>query len=139
MPVVRGVIILRTASGSRFCVTGSISAKMGVISCHCSACAVATNVYEGTMTSPRNSKARVAISSAIVPLHIATQCLTPSFAMILFSNSTSIGPLLESQRLSRMIAGAGQEALVAADVGPADMDRLGEQRRRAVDGESRLP
>lgn len=52
------------------------------------------------MTSPFSSSARIAISRAIVPLHIATQCFTPRYSAILPSNSCSTGPLLLSQRRS---------------------------------------
>ena len=44
MPLVRGVIMRRTESGSRLWVTGSISANTGVIACQDSAWAVAINV-----------------------------------------------------------------------------------------------
>ena len=44
IPVVLGVIIRRTASGSRLWVRGSISANTGVIPCQWSECAVAMKV-----------------------------------------------------------------------------------------------
>ncbi len=110
MPVVRGVIMRSTAAGSRLWVAGSISANTGTISCQCSACAVATNVYEGTITSPRRFSARIAISSAIVALHIATQCRTPAISAMRFSSSRTIGPLLVSQRLSRICSTRARKA-----------------------------
>jgi len=87
MPVVRGVIRLSTFAGSRLCVAGSISPKTGVICCHWSACAVATKVKEGTMTSPARPRARLVISRATVALHMAMQCLTPTRSAIRCSNS----------------------------------------------------
>ena len=121
MPVVRGVIMRQTAAGSRLCVAGSMSAKIGVISCHCSACAVAMNVYDGTMTSPFKSSARVAISSAIVPLHIATQCLTPrnvgDSPFEFLRDRSIVGQPAAVQDVGRAL----QKALVIADVGPADV------------------
>src|SRR5690348_6769184 len=54
------------------------------------------------MTSPVNPNARIAISSAMVPLHIATQCLTPRYAAIRRSNSCTTGPLLVSHWWSRI-------------------------------------
>ena len=51
MPVVRGVISCSTESGSRLWVAGSTSQNTGVMPCHWSACAVATNVKAGTITS----------------------------------------------------------------------------------------
>ena len=44
-------------------------------------------VNAGTMTSPANPNALAAISKAIVALHIAMQCLTPSIPAIFASNS----------------------------------------------------
>src|SRR3546814_1170025 len=58
------------------------------------------NVQDGTMTSPSSFSARIAISSAIVPLHMATQCLTPSLAAMRCSNSCTVGPLLVNHWLS---------------------------------------
>ena len=77
IPVVLGVIIASTCSGSRLWVPGSMSQKTGVISCHCSEWAVAMKVKEGTITSPFKPRARMAISRATVPLHMAMQCRTP--------------------------------------------------------------
>ena len=62
-------------------------AKDGVISCHWRAWAVAMNVKEGTITSPVNSVARIAISKATVPLQVVMQCFTPSRLLIRCSNS----------------------------------------------------
>ena len=73
IPVVRSVIAASTLAGSRVCVAGSMSAKTGVRPCQCSAWAVATKVKLGTMTSPVSPAARIAISRAMVPLHMATQ------------------------------------------------------------------
>ncbi len=77
-----------------------MSQKTGVIFCHCSACAVATKVNDGTMTSPLRPSARVTISSATVALHITTQCLTPTMSAMRCSNSRTNGPPLDSQRVS---------------------------------------
>ena len=52
--------------------------------------------FDGTMTSPLSSSARVAISSAMVPLHMATQCLKSRNAAILCSISCATGPLFAS-------------------------------------------
>ena len=77
-----------------------MSAKTGVMPCHWRAWAVATNVKLGTMTSPRRSAARMAISSATVPLHMATQWLVPTLAAIAASSSWTSGPSLVSHRAS---------------------------------------
>ena len=50
--MVRGVISSSTRAGSMLCVRGSMSQNTGVICCHWSACAVATNVNGDTITSP---------------------------------------------------------------------------------------
>ena len=110
-----------------------MSAKIGVISCHWSACAVAMNVYDGTITSPFRSSARVAISSAIVPLHMATQCLTFRNSAIRRSNSWATGPVVREPPAVQDLGGALQEPRVIADVRAADVQRLREQRRRAAD------
>src|SRR5579864_5736217 len=100
-PVVRGVIRRSMLAGSIRCVSGSMSAKTGVISCHCNEWAVATNVNDGTMTSPLRPSARIAISSAISPLQVAMQCLTPAAEAMTSSNSWTYRPWFVSQRRSR--------------------------------------
>ena len=54
------------------------------------------------MTSPSSPSAQMAISTATVPLHIATQCSTPSRAAILDSSSCTSVPLLPSHRRSQI-------------------------------------
>src|SRR5215471_7456322 len=54
------------------------------------------------MTSPNIPEALIAISRATVALHIATQCLTPTKSAMRCSNFFTYGPLLVSQRLSRI-------------------------------------
>ena len=98
----RGVIIRRTESGSSVCVAGSMSAKTGVIPCQDKACAVAIKVYEGTITSPVNCTALIAISRATVPLHMATQCLTSRASAIRFSSCSTNGPLFDSYLRSKI-------------------------------------
>src|SRR5262245_27049485 len=83
------------------CVAGSISQKIGVMPCHSSAWAVATNVNDGTMTSPMSSVARIAIPNPMVALHTATQCFARSNWLSLCSNSWTYGPLLVSQCRSK--------------------------------------
>ena len=115
------------------CVAGSMSQKTGVISCHCSACAVATKVNDGTITSPFRPSARIAISSATVALHIAMQCLTPTISAIRSSNSRTNGPALVSQRVSSISLNRSQQPLAVADVGAADVQLAREGRRAAED------
>lgn len=54
------------------------------------------------MTSPSSPSAQMAISTATVPLHIATQCSTPSRAAIPDSSSCTSVPLLPSHRRSQI-------------------------------------
>ena len=102
MPVVRGVMAASTLAGSRQCVAGSMSANTGVISCHCRACAVATKVNAGTMTSPVRPSALTRSSSPIVPLATRTQLRTPVNAAMRRSSSITYSPWLVSQRRSSM-------------------------------------
>ena len=104
MPVVRAVMWRSMAAGSILCVRGSMSTNTGVIPCHWRAWAVAMNVKEGTRTSPLRSSARAAISRAIVALHIATQCLTPTRSASRASSSLTKGPSLDSHRRLSMSA-----------------------------------
>lgn len=52
------------------------------------------------MTSPLNARARMAISSATVPLHIATQFRTLRYSASFDSSSCTRGPSLVNQRSS---------------------------------------
>ena len=125
----------RTASGSRLCVAGSMSANTGVMPCQYSACAVATKVHDGTITSPSSPSARMAISSAMVPLHMATQCFTPRYSAMrrleLLHHRAVVGQPLVVENAVDVL----QKCVAVADIGPAHMQRFGERRWRAVDGE----
>jgi hypothetical protein len=79
-----------------------MSAKTGINPCHESACAVAMKVNAGTITSPVNPAARAATSMAAVPLHVATQFLTPRYEATCRSNSRTSGPSLVSHSRSNI-------------------------------------
>ena len=102
IPLVREVISASPSPGPGCGSRGSISQKTGVISCQRRACAVATKVNDGTMTSPVRPAARIMISRPMVPLVMATQCFTPQNAATRASNSRTRGPSLVSQRSSRI-------------------------------------
>ena len=100
--MVRSLIKRSTAAGSSACVAGSMSQNTGVICCHCSACAVATKVIAGTITSPLIGRARIAISRPMVALHTAITWRTPRYEASAASSSRTHSPLLVNQRESRM-------------------------------------
>ena len=66
--------------GSRFRVTGSISANTGLMPFHSSECDVATKEYGVVMTSPVMRSACSAVTSASVPLVKSEMCSTPRYS-----------------------------------------------------------
>ena len=100
IPVTSGVISLSTSAGAMLSVNGSMSANTGSIRCHVKAWMVAENVNDGTITRPDMPNARIASSSAAVPLLVTTHSLAPATAATAASNSSTSGPPFVSHRRS---------------------------------------
>jgi hypothetical protein len=93
---VRTPIALDTDSGERVRVSGSTSAKTGRKPFHATACAVAANVKDGTMTSPERSRARRTSIRPAVHDDTATQCRTPRYSAARRSSSRTCGPFVRT-------------------------------------------
>ena len=131
----RGDASTRPVPGSRLCVRGSTSQKTGVISCHCSAWAVATKVKEGTITSPFQAQrpdrdlqgdGRVAHGDAVADAEVVGE---PGLEVADEGARVGQPPSVEE------IRDPFEHELLGADVRPPHMERLRERRMAPEDRE----
>ena len=125
--VVRGVISRSTGRGSMLWVSGSMSQKTGVISCHCSAWAVATNVNDGhdhLAGQPAGADGDLQGDRAVA--HGDAVADAAELGHPPPRTPATSGPSLVSQRRSRMSLDALEQAVAVTDVGAADVEHLRE-------------
>ena len=89
------------------------------------------------MTSPRRPVARMAISRATVPLHMAMQCRTPRKAATLAFELLDERAVVREPAAVQHLINARQQPVAVAEVGPADVNGRVEQGRSAHHGKLR--